>query len=150
MLNRKLTKFCKTHQVRERLLYRHPRMTASLPASFRRRFQIRAGTRPLKDIVPRLELLGFNLNRFADTAVDRIPNHRSYDVNAYSERSSFGGLVDILHPYSVMRLLAEGKANKNASVIWQYGPLFNAVWATEQELVPGAQRTETFLIATEG
>jgi HEPN/Toprim N-terminal domain 1 len=87
---------------------------------------------------------------FADTALDRIPNYRPYDVNAHSERSFFGGLVNILHPYSVMRLLAEGKANENACVIWQYGPLVNAGWATEQEFVPGARLTETFLIATEG
>lgn len=176
-----------------------------------------AFTRPLKDVVPRLELLGFNLNRvereyeslaeswraeresylddgakplpdlmsfaefrqlatehaieslddtfvsrangehtekirgrFSDIAVDRIPNFRSYEVNAYSERSFFGELVGILDPYSVIRLLAEGKANQNASVIWQYGPLVSAGWATEQEFVSGARRTETFLIATEG
>ncbi|MCS3479356.1 hypothetical protein M2212_006202 [Bradyrhizobium elkanii] len=173
--------------------------------------------RPLKDVVPRLELLGFNLDRvrreyegvaeswreerqslsdddakpvpdlmsfgeflrfatehpldslddtfvtgadgeseekirgrFADAALDRIPNYRSYDVQAYSERSFFGGLVDILHPYSVMRLLAEAKANENAPVVWQYGPLVNAGWATEREFVAEARRTETFLIATEG
>ncbi|HEY6766758.1 MAG TPA: HEPN/Toprim-associated domain-containing protein [Candidatus Sulfotelmatobacter sp.] len=173
--------------------------------------------RPLKDVVPRLELLGFSLSpvrreyesvaeswraqresfldddtsplpdlmsfaefrqfaiehaleslddtfvssenteraekirgRFADAAVDRIPNYLAYDPNAYSERSFFGGLVGILHPYSVMRLLAEGKENGNASVIWQYGPLLDAGWATEQEFVAGARRTETFLIATEG
>jgi len=88
--------------------------------------------------------------RFADTAVDRIPNYESSDVIAYSERSFFGGLVNILHPDSVMRLLAEGKANENASVTWQYGPLVVAGWATEQEFIPNARRTETFLIATEG
>ena len=58
--------------------------------------------------------------------------------------------MDILHPYSVVRLLAEGKANENASVIWRYGPLVDAGWATEQEFIPDARRTETFLIATEG
>jgi hypothetical protein len=176
-----------------------------------------AFTRSLKDVVPRLELLGFNLHRvrreyesvaenwreerqsfldedtkplpdlmsfaefhefaiehaleslddtfvsgangereekirgrFADSAVDRIPNYESYDVHAYSERSFFGELVNILHPYSVMRLLAEAKANENASVTWQYGPLVQAGWATEDEFIPNARRTETFLIATEG
>jgi hypothetical protein len=175
-----------------------------------------AFTRSLKDVVPRLELLGFNIDRvrreyesvaehwreerqsfldddtkplpdlmsfaefrqfsiehaleslddtflsgadgereekirgrFADTAVNRIPNEPS-DFLAYSERSFFGGLVNILHPYSVMRLLAEGKANENASVAWQYGPLVHAGWATEDEFIPNARRTETFLIATEG
>lgn len=88
--------------------------------------------------------------RFADAALDRIPNYQPYDVQAYSERSFFGGVVDILHPYSIMRLLAEAKANENASVVWQYGPLVNAGWATEREFVTDARRTETFLIATEG
>ncbi len=174
--------------------------------------------RPLKDVVPRLELLGFNLDRvrreyenvaeswrkerrslsdedsgplpdlmifsefcrfatehplssltdtfvsgfdvesekmihgrFADqAAVSRIPNYESCDIQAFSERSYFGGLMNILHPYSVMRLLAEGNGNDNASVVWQYGPLVDAGWVTEAEFVPGARRTETFLIATEG
>ncbi len=172
-----------------------------------------AFTRPLKDVVPRLELLGFNLShvqreyesiaescregraflndteplpdlmsfaefrqfaieyplesldntfllggeneekipgRFADTPRDRIPEHPYLDNPAHSERGFFVGLVNILHPYSVMRLLAEGKANENASVVWQYGPLASAGWATGQEFVPSARRTETFLIATEG
>jgi len=170
-----------------------------------------AFTRPLKDVVPRLELLGFNLSRvqseyeslaeshrkvdddtepipdlmsfaefrqfaikypletlddtfllggeneekirgrIADTALeDRIPKHPFLENTAYSERSFFVGLVNILHPYSVMRLLAEGKANENASVVWDYGPLASAGWAPEEEFVPDARRAETFLIATEG
>lgn len=36
--------------------------------------------------------------RFADMALNRIPNYRSYAVQAYSERSFFGELVNILHP----------------------------------------------------
>jgi hypothetical protein len=176
-----------------------------------------AFTRPLKQVVPRLELLGFNLERvrreydaiaqswleekrslrddeddpipdlmsfaefvafatahpldslddtfvsrsdkaseekirgrFAGMQFDRIPNCRSYDLQGYSERSFFGNLVDILHPYSVLRLLAEAKANEDAPVVWQYGPLVQAGWATEREFMPQARRTETFLIATEG
>jgi hypothetical protein len=88
--------------------------------------------------------------RFSGVAVDRIPNHLPHEVQAYSESSFFAGLIDILHPYSVMRLLAEGKANENAPVVWQYGPLVDAGWAKAQEFTPGARRTETFLIATEG
>ena len=89
--------------------------------------------------------------RFADQAlVSLIPNYNPHDIQAYSERSYFGELVNVLHPYSVMRLLAEGNGNDNATVVWQYGPLVNAGWATEGEFIPGARRTETFLIATEG
>lgn len=175
-----------------------------------------AFTRPLKDVVPRLELLGFNLERvlheydavarnwleerqshddddepppvllnfteflaFAtahplesldDTFIpgtddareakirgrfdgiefERIPTYEPYEIQAYSERSFFGALVNILHPYSVLRLLAEAKGNKEASVVWQYGPLVQSGYAIEREFVPCARRTETFLIATEG
>lgn len=172
---------------------------------------------PLKDVVPRLELLGFNLDRveheyesvaeswleeregpsedelkpvpdlmsfaefrqlatehaiesldstfltsamegrseeirgrFGDTPVDRIPKYESYGMGAYSERSYFSGLVDILHPYSVLRLLAENRGNADAPVVWQYGPLVEAGWAAGEEFFADARRTETFLIATEG
>jgi hypothetical protein len=88
--------------------------------------------------------------RFAEIPADRIPNYESYGVDAYSERSFFGGLVSIMHPYSVIRLLAEGTANARAPVVWQYGPLVDAGWAQEVEFLPNARRTETFLIATEG
>jgi hypothetical protein len=176
-----------------------------------------AFTRPLKDVVPRLELLGFNMERvlreydavaqnwleemqsiqdvddeptpslmnfseflafatahplenlennflsgtddvieanmrgrFGGMQFERIPTDRYGAIRAYSERSFFGSLVNILHPYSVLRLLAEAKGNKDAPVLWQYGPLVQAGWATEGAFVSSARRTETFLIATEG
>nr|WP_067294082.1 HEPN/Toprim-associated domain-containing protein [Marinobacterium profundum] len=173
-------------------------------------------TRPLKQVVPRLELLGFNLERvrreydtvadgwleerqslqddddpildlmsfsefcafatahpvnslndtfiwdsddaseekirgrFGGIQLERIPGYQSFDIQAYSELSFFGQLVNILHPYSVLRLLAESSANEDAPIVWQYGPLVQAGWATERQFVPYAKRTETFLIATEG
>ena len=90
------------------------------------------------------------LGRFIGMKFERIPRYQSYDIDAYSERSFFTALVDILDPYSLLRLFAEVEANKDASVDWQYGPLVQAGWATESEFVPNARRTETFLIATEG
>jgi hypothetical protein len=175
-------------------------------------------SRPLKDVVPRLQLLGFSLERvkreyertaeawreerrsLADDEQDalpdlmsfdefrqfvtqhplrsldetfisgtgkanearvrgrfnnevitaRLPRYSPYDFQAYSERSYFGELVNIMHPYSVMRLLAECKANEDDEVIWHYGPLVDAGWANESDFVPNARRTETFLVATEG
>ncbi len=88
--------------------------------------------------------------RFADTPVDRIPKYESYGIGAYSERSYFSGLIDILHPYSLLRLLAENRENTHAPVVWQYGPLVENGWATDAEFFANARRTETFLIATEG
>jgi HEPN/Toprim N-terminal domain 1 len=59
-------------------------------------------------------------------------------------------LINILHPYAVLRILAQNQSNLDANVVWQYGPLVSSGWATESEFVPGARRTQTFLIATEG
>jgi hypothetical protein len=55
-----------------------------------------------------------------------------------------------MQPYSVIRLLAEGKANACSPIVWQYGPLVEAGWVTEAEFFPNARQTDTFLIATEG
>jgi hypothetical protein len=177
-----------------------------------------AFTRPLRDVVPRLELLGFTLDqarreyadrveawreekfgegedatasepngmgfdefcafateypllhlddnyvsvsdaigeeqirgRFKDETVrNRIPLPVAYDDTAWSERSYFGTLINILHPYSVLRILALSEANLNADVVWQYGPLVDNGWADARAFVAGARRTQTFLVATEG
>ena len=55
-----------------------------------------------------------------------------------------------MHPYSLLRLLAECESNLDSDVVWQYGPLVKAGWANESEFAPGARRTQNFLIATEG
>ena len=89
--------------------------------------------------------------RFADNAmVARVPTTFAYDVDGYSERSYFGSLLGILHPYNVLRLLAEKERNLDADLEWQYGPLVCNGWAEEREFVPEARRVQTFLIATEG
>ena len=92
------------------------------------------------------ELIG----RFADHATTvRIP-YSPPAGDQYSERSQFGSLLAFLPPYAVLRLLAENPANLDASVVWQYGPLVDAGWAEPAEFNPGAGRSHTFLIATEG
>lgn len=59
-------------------------------------------------------------------------------------------MINVLHPYSVLRLLAEQEANLDAKVLWQYGPLVENGWAKASEFVSGARRSQTFLVATEG
>lgn len=89
--------------------------------------------------------------RFSDEKVtDRIP--RLYDQNdtTWSERSYFGSLVAIIHPYSALRILAQNSENLEGKVLWQYGPLIDAGWAKTSDFIAGARRTQTFLIATEG
>lgn len=87
---------------------------------------------------------------YDDELIRRLPLDSEYDVNAYSERSYFGGLLSFLHPYSALRVLAENSLNLDAEVVWQYGPLVCSGWASESEFTPDARRTQTFLIATEG
>ena len=89
--------------------------------------------------------------RFAGNAMTgRVPTTDAYDVDGYSERSYFGSLVGFLHPYNVLRLLAENERNLDADLEWRYGPLVCNGWAEEREFVPGVRRAQTFLIATEG
>jgi hypothetical protein len=85
-----------------------------------------------------------------DERLPRLPSFRSADTNAYSERSYFGGLIEIMHPYSLLRVLALNQKNLDSAVVWQYGPLVDAGWADADEFVPEARRTQTFLLATEG
>lgn len=80
----------------------------------------------------------------------RIPSDPDHEGNAYSERTYFGVLVDFLHPYAVLRLLAECPSNLELGVVWQYGPLVHAGWAEVDEFNPRARRAQTVLIATEG
>ena len=89
--------------------------------------------------------------RFADDAVtSRVPSSFSYNVYSYSERTYFGSLIGFLHPYNVLRLLAENERNLHADLEWRYGALVGNGWAEEGEFVSDARRPQTFLIATEG
>lgn len=80
----------------------------------------------------------------------RIPSESEHASNAYSERTYFGVLVDFLHPYATLRLLAECPSNLDLDVVWLYGPLVEAGWASVSAFTPWARRAQTFLIATEG
>jgi hypothetical protein len=87
--------------------------------------------------------------RFSDERVTgRIPGPVFDHWSVSSERSYFGSLIGILHPYALLRVLAGSPDNLQADLVWQYGPLVEAGWASEDEFTPGAQRNQTFLIAT--
>jgi len=91
------------------------------------------------------------LGRFKDEALKaRLPFYPDHDALTWSERSYFGTLVSFLHPYTLLRLLADNEKNLTARLEWQYGPLVSNGWAQESEFVPGARRRQTYLIATEG
>ena len=91
------------------------------------------------------------MGRFVDEAFKaRLPYFEDYLDHAWSERSYFGTLVRFLHPYTLLRLLAENTANLEAQLVWQYGPLVDSGWAEETDFVPAARRSQTYMLATEG
>lgn len=89
-------------------------------------------------------------DRFDSAQLARIPSDSEGKSWAYSEKSFFGAVIDFLAPYATLRILAECKENQNLTVDWQYGPLVESGWATVEDFVPCARRSQTFLIATEG
>jgi hypothetical protein len=89
--------------------------------------------------------------RFTDeTFKARIPYHADHDSASWSEKSYFGALVNILHPYAMLRLFAANESNLDAMLEWDFGMLVANGWAEEREFVGDARRQQTFLIATEG
>jgi hypothetical protein len=105
------------------------------------------------DFIPEIDEAsgrGFRSKFDGCQTVARIPSESEHASNAYSERTHFGVLVNFLHPYVTLRLLAECSANLDLDVIWQYGPLVEAGWASANEFTPCARRAQTLLIATEG
>jgi hypothetical protein len=85
-----------------------------------------------------------------DAAIKRLPHSWQHEVRGYSERSYFGEIINFLDPYCVLTLLAGNAENKEADVVWQYGPLVENGWADESFFEPCARRNQTFLVATEG
>lgn len=91
------------------------------------------------------------MGRFSDETVkSRLPYYSKHGALSWSERSYFHSLIDVLHPYSTLRLLAENDRNLETLLEWQYGMLVANGWAKETEFVGNARRRQTFLIATEG
>ncbi len=80
--------------------------------------------------------------------LDGIPNDPAESY--WSERSFFGASVAILSPYSMLQVFGQSQQNKEASVVWQYGPLVNAGWAKATDFNFGPKRGATILVATEG
>ena len=81
-------------------------------------------------------------------AIDTLP--RVYDSLYWSEKSYFASKVCSLSPYSMLQVFGQSKANRDVEVVWQYGPLVDAGWASISEFTPGASRSQTILVATEG
>lgn len=82
--------------------------------------------------------------------VERIPKGVDHDDLAWSERSYFGSVINVLDAYFMLQIFAQNPANLESDVVWQYGPLVRNGWAQTSEFFGLARRRETYLIATEG
>lgn len=89
-------------------------------------------------------------NLLHDPRLERIPTIEGYDDNFYSELSYFRTLIDFLHPYLFMRMLCENSDNLRCEVVWEYGPLVDAGWASESDFNAGVERADKILVVTEG
>lgn len=86
----------------------------------------------------------------ADEAVmNRLPNSE-HDPSYWSAKSYFASKIHMLSPYSMLQVFGQCEANRDAEVVWQYGPLVDAGWASLLEFAAGASRSQTILVATEG
>lgn len=85
-----------------------------------------------------------------DPLARRIPRQDYGDSYAGCERAYFVGLLSVLSPFYLLRLLAECPQNQCLDLVWAYGDLVDNGWEVEESFVPGARRRETILIATEG
>jgi HEPN/Toprim N-terminal domain 1 len=80
---------------------------------------------------------------------DRVPYTENSDLY-WSEASYLSSRLCILSPPSMLQIFGLNPANADAEVIWQFGPLLNAGWAERENFQPGARRTQSILVATEG
>lgn len=62
----------------------------------------------------------------------------------------FSALFDRLHPYFIMRLLAENPKNQHVKVMWQTHEIVEAGWVSDDDLYTGVDEKDKFLIITEG
>ncbi|WP_300245435.1 HEPN/Toprim-associated domain-containing protein [Pseudomonas sp.] len=88
--------------------------------------------------------------RFIDVEEDfsRLPN---FCADSYwSEKSYFASRICCLSVYSMLQVFGCSENNINARVVWDYGSLVDAGWASNEEFTPGAIRSNTILVATEG
>lgn len=86
--------------------------------------------------------------RADEAKMDRLP--MSYRSLYWSEKSYFASKICVLSPYSMLQVFGQCESNSDAEVVWQYGPLVDAGWASVSAFTAGASRTQTILVATEG
>jgi HEPN superfamily Toprim-like protein len=68
----------------------------------------------------------------------------------WSEASYLSDRLCILSAPAMLQVFSTNPANAEVEVIWEFGPLVHAGWASQEDFQPGATRTQAILVATEG
>ncbi|MDF7760792.1 HEPN/Toprim-associated domain-containing protein [Kosakonia cowanii] len=102
------------------------------------------------DYTNKTEKDNFILKLFPSDILKRIPLYDPYSDFYWSEKTAFFSVINILHPYSMIRLLNENKHNLSEHVEWDYGEIVANGWVHIHEIKTEIGREDSFLIATEG
>lgn len=92
----------------------------------------------------------FILKLFPNDILKRIPLYDPYNNFYWSEKTAFFSVINILHPYSMIKLLSENKHNLSEYVEWDYGEIVANGWVHINQIKTEINRENSFLIATEG
>ncbi|WP_236210850.1 HEPN/Toprim-associated domain-containing protein [Metapseudomonas otitidis] len=84
----------------------------------------------------------------AEAEINRLPI--SSNGLCWSEKSYFASKICFLSAYSMLQVFGQSEKNRNAQVVWDYGLLVDAGWASDEDFKTGAIRSMTILVATEG
>lgn len=88
---------------------------------------------------------------FSEFFADRIfPVLYPHDMRELSSRRELGEFMENLHPWAILRLLAENPKNLDENVTWRTADIIEGGWSDESEFVPSLPRARRFLIVTEG
>ena len=68
----------------------------------------------------------------------------------WSEASYLSDRLCILSTPAMLQVFGTNPANAEVEVIWEFGPLVHAGWASQEDFRPGATRAQAILVATEG
>lgn len=76
------------------------------------------------------------LKLFPKDILKRIPLYDSYNNFYWSEKTAFFSAINILHPYSMIKILSENKNNLSEYVEWDYGGIVANGWVHINQIKP--------------
>lgn len=86
---------------------------------------------------------------FAREIFDRL-GLRKHVTDQHGARYELGQIMENLHPYSVLRLLAENPVNLSRPVMWHYNDVVENGWVELSTISANVGSARRFLIVTEG